>query len=115
MVLPIIYIYDRVMCMIHDEISDTFIYFAVLIILVLLYIILSLYYYLRNKSQTNLWMLIVSCNLGFMNIIIMINELYEEETLFTVISLLCYSCILYFSLKFMLEDDNNALADIEVA
>lgn len=109
MVLPIIYIYDRVMCIIHDEISDTFIYFSVLIVLVLLYIILSLYYYLRNKSQTNLWMLIVCCNLGFMNIIIMLNELYVGETIFTVISLFCYSCILYFSLKFMLEDDNNAL------
>ncbi|MEM6719055.1 MAG: hypothetical protein AAF611_07065 [Bacteroidota bacterium] len=111
-VLPIIYIYDRVMCIIYKEIRETFVYLSVLIVFVLIYIILSLYYYLRNKSQANLWMLIVSCNLGIMNIIIMINELYIGETLFTVISLFCYSLILYFSLKFMLEDRKSALPDI---
>jgi hypothetical protein len=111
-VLPILYIYDRVMCLVYEEIRDTFIYFSVLIILVLIYIILSLYYYLRNKNQANLWMLITSCNLGFMNIIITINELYVSETIFTVISLFCYSMMLYFSLKFMLEDTKNSLSNI---
>jgi RsiW-degrading membrane proteinase PrsW (M82 family) len=111
-VLPIVYIYDRVMCLVYKEIRDTFVYLSVLIILALVYIILSLYYYSRNKNQANLWMLITSCNLGFMNIIIMINELYVSETIFTVISLFCYSMMLYFSLKFMLEDTNEDVLNV---
>ncbi|MFK7746905.1 MAG: hypothetical protein AB8B65_00805 [Kordia sp.] len=111
-VLPIIYIYDRVMCLIYKEISDTFAYFAVLVILVLIYIIVALYYYLRNKNQTNLWMLIASCNIGIMNLIIMINELYVTETFFTVIALFCCNLKLYFAMKFMLEDEKNTLPDI---
>jgi len=111
-VLPIVYIYDRVMCLVYEEIRDTFIYFSILIILALAYIILALYYYFQNKNQANLWMLITASNLGFMNIIIMINELYVPETIFTVIAISCYSLMLYFSLRFMIEDDKNTLPDI---
>lgn len=112
-VLPILYIYDRVMCLVYEEIRDAFIYFSILVILMLAYIILALYYYLRNKNQTNLWMLITSCNLGFMNLIIMINELYVPETIFTVTSLFCYSLVLYFSLKFMLEKSVNISSNVD--
>ncbi|PTX59744.1 hypothetical protein C8N46_10854 [Kordia periserrulae] len=107
--LPILYIYDRVMRLISPEIKTDIIYFSVLIILALLYIILSLYYYMRNKSQVNLWMLIMSCNLGLMNLVIMLNELYVAERILTITALFCYCMMLYFSLKFMLEDFENAL------
>ena len=107
MVLPILYIYDRVMCLVYDEIRDTFIYFSILIIFVLVYIVLAIYYYLQNKNQSNLWMLIMSSNLGFSNIIITLNQLYMSETIFTIIAIFCYPLILYFSLRFMLEDDHT--------
>ncbi|KAB8153692.1 hypothetical protein EZY14_010730 [Kordia sp. TARA_039_SRF] len=111
-VLPVIYIYDSVMRLIYDEIKNTIIYFSVLIVLILAYIILALYYYMRNKHQINLWMLIMACNLGLMNIIIMLNELYVSEKILTVTALFCYCMMLYFSLKFMLEDDENVVSNI---
>jgi len=107
--LPIFYIYDRVICLIYPEIKEDFVYFAIMTFLMLSYIIAALYYYLRNKKQSNLWMLITAVNLGIMNIIITINELYMYETMFTVIAIFCSHFALYFSLKFMLEDDKNNL------
>jgi hypothetical protein len=107
--LPILYIYDRVICLIYPEIKEDFVYFAVMAFLMLSYIMAALYYYIRNKSQSNLWMLITAVNLGIMNIIITINELYVYETLFTVIAIFCSHFVLYFSFKFMIEDDKNTL------
>ena len=78
------------------------------------YLITSLYYYLKDKNQSNLWMLIAAVNLGFMNIIIGLNELYVYERIFTVIVVLCSHFIQFFVLKFMLYDeteDNFSLID----
>ena len=78
------------------------------------YLITSLYYYLKDKNQSNLWMLIAAVNLGFMNIIIGLNELYVYERIFTVIVVLCSLFIQFFVLKFMLYDeteDNFSLID----
>lgn len=105
--IPIVYIYDRVICLIYKEIKEDFAYFTVLILLILSFIVISLYYYLRNKNQSNLWMLIAAFNLGVMNIIIIINELYVYDTMFTVVALFCSHLMYYFSLKFMLEDDQT--------
>lgn len=105
--IPIVYMYDRVICLIYKEIKDDFAYFTVLILLILSFIVTSLYYYLRNKNQSNLWMLIAASNLGIMNIIIIINELYVYDTMFTVVALFCSHLMYYFSLKFILEDDHT--------
>ncbi|WP_298514762.1 hypothetical protein [uncultured Kordia sp.] len=110
--LPVLYIYDRVICLIYPEIEEDFVYFAIMAFLMLGYIMAALYYYLRNKNQSNLWMLITAVNLGIMNIIITINELYVYETMFTVIAVFCSHFVLYFSFKFMIEDEKNTLTDI---
>ncbi|MBC8756159.1 hypothetical protein H2O64_15895 [Kordia sp. YSTF-M3] len=112
--LPIVYIYDRVICLIYNEIRGDFIYFTVLVFFIFAYIITAIYYYLRNKNQSNLWMLIAAVNLGIMNIIIMINQLYIYDVMFTVITLFCSYLMYYFSLKFMLEDDENNVSDLIV-
>lgn len=109
--LPVFYIYDRVICMIHSEIEEVFIYFAAMAIFMLLYIMAALYYYLRNKNQSNLWMLIAAVNLGIMNIIVSINELYIYERMFTVTAIFCSNFMLFFSIKFMLEDDKESLPE----
>ncbi|WP_420573125.1 hypothetical protein [Kordia sp.] len=109
--LPVFYIYDRVICLIYSEIEEVFVYFAVMAIFMLLYIIAALYYYLRNKNQSNLWMLITAANLGIMNIIVSINELYIYERMFTVTAIFCSNFMLFFSLKFMMEDDTNTLSN----
>ncbi|EDP94353.1 hypothetical protein U8527_16255 [Kordia algicida OT-1] len=109
--LPILYVYDRVMCLVYDEIREDFIYFAVMVVLMLTYIMFALYYYIRNKNQANLWMLIAAVNLAIMNIIITINELYVYERMFTVLAVFCSNLMLFFSLKFMLEDEKNTLND----
>jgi len=110
--LPVVYIYDRVFCLIYEEIRDVFVYFTVMAIFMLIYIMAAIYYYLRDKNQSNLWMLITALNLGIMNIIIIINELYVYDRIFTIISIFCSNLMLFFSLKFMLEDDKNTLADV---
>ncbi|MCH2196036.1 hypothetical protein [Kordia sp.] len=110
--LPILYIYYRVICLIYPEIKEDYVYFAIMVLLMLIYLMAALYYYIRNKNQSNLWMLIVAANLGIMNIIITINELYMYETIFTVIAIFCNHFVLYFSFKFMLEDEKNTLTDI---
>lgn len=109
--LPILYVYDRVMCLVYDEIHEDFIYFAIMVILMLVYIMFALYYYIRNKNQANLWMLIAAANLAVMNIIITINELYMYEQMFTVLAVFCSNLMLFFSLKFMLEDEKNIIND----
>lgn len=110
--LPIIYVYNRVISLIYSEISNGFIYFSVMVLFMLGYIVTALYYYLRNKNQSNLWMLITAVNLGIMNIIIMINELYLYDTMFTVVAVFCSNLMLFFSLRFMLEDDKNTVSHI---
>ena len=107
--LQILYVYDRVMCLVYDEIHEDFIYFAIMVILMLMYIMFALYYYIRNKNQANLWMLIAAANLAVMNIIITINELYMYERMFTVLAVFCSNLMLFFSLKFMLEDEKNII------
>ncbi|MGH1385206.1 hypothetical protein [Kordia sp.] len=110
--IPVVYMYDRVFSLVYEEIRDVFIYFAIMGTCMLVYIMVAIYYYLRNKNQSNLWMLITAVNLGIMNIIITINELYIYETMFTVIVVFCSNFFLFFSLKFMLEDEKNTLVDI---
>jgi hypothetical protein len=94
--LPIVYIYGRVLNLIYLEIKEDFAYFVVMAFLMLTYIVVALYYYLRNKNKSNLWMLITAVNLGIMNIIITINELYMYETILTVIAIFCSHFVLYF-------------------
>ena len=103
--IPVLYIYYNVILTISSELKDVVIYFSFLMFFMLSYIITALYYYLKDKSPANLWMLIAACNLGFMNIIIGLNELYMYETIFTVIVVFCSLCIQVFVLKFMLHDD----------
>ncbi len=110
--LPVLYIYDRVIYLVYPEIKVGFVYFAIMVFFMLSYIVAALYYYLRNKNQSNLWMLIAAVNLGIMNIIVTINELYMYERMFTVIAIFCSNLMLFFSLRFMLEDDKNILSDI---
>lgn len=110
--LPVLYIYDRVISLVYNEIRDDFNYFMVLVFFMLSYIITALYYYLKDKNQSNLWMLIAALNLGFMNIIIMINQLYIYDVMFTVIILFCSHLMYFFSLKFMLYDENENNADL---
>lgn len=110
--LPVLYIYDRVIYLVYPEIKVGFVYFAIMVFFMLSYIVAALYYYLRNKNQSNLWMLITAVNLGIMNIIVTINELYMYERMFTVIAIFCSNLMLFFSLRFMLEDDKNTLSDI---
>lgn len=105
--LPVIYIYDRVIFVVYPEIKQVIIYFTILVLLMLSYIIFALYYYLRDKVQYNLWMLISAMNLGFMNIIIVINELYLYDTMFTVIVVFCSQLMHFFSLMFMLDDRDH--------
>lgn len=105
--IPVLYIYYSVIMTISDELKDVVIYFSALMFFMLSYIITALYYYLKDKSSANLWMLIAAVNLGFMNIIIGLNELYMYETIFTVIVVFCSLCIQYFVLKFMLNDDDT--------
>jgi len=110
--IPILYIYYKVIQIISSELKDVMIYFSFLMFFMLSYIITALYYYLKNKTSANLWMLIAAINLGFMNIIIGLNELYMYETFFTVIVVFCSICIQFFILKFMLHDsseDDNIL------
>jgi hypothetical protein len=83
--LPILYLYYNVIQTISSELTEVAIYFGFLMFFMLSYIFTSLYYYLKEKTQANLWMLIAAINLGFMNIIIGLNELYMYETMFTVI------------------------------
>lgn len=106
--LPVVYLYDVVIELIYREITDAIVYFIILIFFIFTYIIMAIYYYLRNKNQSNLWMLIAAANLGIMNIIIMINQLYIYDAMFTVIILFCSHLLYFFSLKFMLEDDENS-------
>ena len=105
--LPILYIYYSVINLISAEIKKAAIYFGVLMFFMLSYIFTALYYYLKDKNQSNLWMLIAAMNLGFMNIIIGLNELYMYETMFTVIVVFCSLCIQFFVLKFMLHDKKD--------
>ena len=105
--LPILYIYYLVIKEISPELTGAFVYFGFLMFFMLSYIFTALYYYLKDKNQSNLWMLIAAMNLGFMNIIIGLNELYVYETMFTVIVVFCSLCIQFFVLKFMLHDKND--------
>ena len=112
--LPVLYMYYNVVETISSELTEVVIYFSVLLFFMMSYLITSLYYYLKDKNQSNLWMLIAAVNLGFMNIIIGLNELYVYERIFTVIVVLCSLFIQFFVLKFMLYDeteDNFSLID----
>jgi len=110
--LPVLYIYYNVIQTISSELTEVVIYFSFLMFFMLSYIITALYYYVRDKNQSNLWMLIAAVNLGFMNIIIGLNELYMYETIFTVIVVLCSLFIQFFVLKFMLYDENEETDDL---
>lgn len=114
--LPVLYIYYSVINTIYAEIKDVAIYFGFLMFFMMSYIFTALYYYLKKKSQTNLWMLFAAINLGFMNIIIGLNELYMYETAFTVVVVFCSLLIQYFVLKFMLndEDDTDDINELDV-
>ncbi|WP_298425574.1 hypothetical protein [uncultured Kordia sp.] len=105
--LPILYIYYNVIQTISSELTEAAIYFGFLMFFMLSYVITALYYYIEDKNQSNLWMLIAAMNLGFMNIIIGLNELYMYETIFTVIVVFCSLCIQFFVLKFMLHDKKD--------
>ncbi|MBC8756158.1 hypothetical protein H2O64_15890 [Kordia sp. YSTF-M3] len=105
--LPVLYLYHRVIQTISSELTEVAIYFGVLMFFMLSYIFTALYYYLKEKNQANLWMLIAAINFGFMNIIIGLNELYVYETTFTVIVVFCSFFIQFFVLKFMLHDKND--------
>lgn len=105
--IPVLYIYYAVIKTVSSELKDVVIYFSCLMFFMLSYIITALYYYLKDKKPTNLWMLIAAMNLGFMNILIGLNELYLYETIFTVIVTFCSVCIQVFVLKFMLHDEND--------
>ncbi|MEM6719056.1 MAG: hypothetical protein AAF611_07070 [Bacteroidota bacterium] len=106
--IPVLYVYYVVINMISAELKEVVVYFSCLMFFMLSYIITAIYYYLKDKSPANLWMLIAATNLGFMNIIIGLNELYMYETIFTVIVVFCSVCIQYFVLKFMLHDDEDS-------
>ncbi|AXG70958.1 hypothetical protein KORDIASMS9_03213 [Kordia sp. SMS9] len=105
--IPILYIYYILIKTVSSELKDVVIYFSCLMFFMLSYIITAVYYYLKDKKPTNLWMLIAAVNLGFMNILIGLNELYMYETIFTVIVTFCSVCIQVFVLKFMLHDKND--------
>jgi hypothetical protein len=105
--LPVLYLYYNVIQTISSELTEVAIYFGFLMFFMLSYIFTSLYYYLKDKTQANLWMLTAAINFGFMNIIIGLNELYMYETAFTVIVVLCSLFIQFFVLKFMLHDKND--------
>ncbi|AXG70959.1 hypothetical protein KORDIASMS9_03214 [Kordia sp. SMS9] len=110
--IPVLYIYDRVFCLVYEEIHNGFVYFTVMAVCMLVYIMAAIYYYLRTKNQSNLWMLITAVNLGIMNIIVIINELYVYERIFTVMAIFCSNLMLFFSIKFMLEEDTNVLTEV---
>jgi len=110
--IPVLYIYYRVIKIISDELKEVIIYFSFLMFFMLSYVFTALYYYLKEKKQSNLWMLIAAMNLGFLNIIIGLNELYIYETMFTVIIVFCSLCMQFFILKFMLENDENSIVDL---
>lgn len=105
--IPVLYIYYSLIKTVSAELKDVVIYFSFLMFFMLSYIITALYYYIKDKTPTNLWMLIAAVNLGFMNIIIGLNELYMYQTIFTVIVVFCSLCIQFFVLKFMLHDENE--------
>ncbi|PTX59745.1 hypothetical protein C8N46_10855 [Kordia periserrulae] len=105
--IPMLYIYYLLVQVIAPELKHVVIYFSVLMFFMLSYVITALYYYLKDKKPTNLWMLIAAINLGFMNILIGLNELYMYETIFTVIIAICSLCMQFFLLKFMLHDDKE--------
>jgi hypothetical protein len=105
--VPILYIYYVLIKTISAELKEVVIYFSFLMFFMLSYIITALYYYLKDKKPTNLWMLIAAMNLGFMNILIGLNELYMYETAFTVVVTFCSLVIQVFVLKFMLHDDTD--------
>lgn len=109
--IPVLYIYYSVIHMIYDEIKHVLIYFGLLMFFMLSYIFTALYYYLKKKTLTNLWMLTAAINLGFMNIIIGLNEFYMYEAFFTVIIVLCSFIVQYFVLKFMLNDKDDDIDD----
>lgn len=110
--LPVVYLYDIVIELVYREILSNIVYFIILIFFIFSYIITAIYYYLQNKNQSNLWMLIAAANLGIMNILIMINQLYLYDAMFTVIILCCSHSVNYFSMKFMLENNENSTADL---
>ncbi|MFK7746904.1 MAG: hypothetical protein AB8B65_00800 [Kordia sp.] len=112
MSLPVLYIYYSVISTISSELKGAAVYFSFLMFFMLSYIITALYYYVKDKKPSNLWMLIAAVNLGFMNIIIGLNELYMYETIFTVIVVFCSLCIQYFVLKFILYDEADEEEDI---
>lgn len=105
--IPVLYIYYVLIKTISSELKNVVIYFSCLMFFMLSYIFTALYYYLKDKKSTNLWMLIAAMNLGFMNILIGLNELYMYETIFTVIITFCSVCIQVFVLKFMLNEDKE--------
>ncbi|WP_420573124.1 hypothetical protein [Kordia sp.] len=107
MSIPVLYIYYNLIQTVSSELKNVVIYFSFLMFFMLSYIITALYYYIKDKTSTNLWMLIAAVNLGFMNIIIGLNELYMYHTIFTVIVVFCSLCIQFFVLKFMLHDENE--------
>ncbi|WP_046745443.1 hypothetical protein [Kordia zhangzhouensis] len=111
--LPVLYIYYKVIQIISSEIKHVAIYFGILMFFMLSYVITAVYYYLRDKSSQNLWMLIAAMNLGFMNILVGLNELYMYETIFTVIVIICSFCFQWFVLKFMLPKELESYSIFE--
>lgn len=107
--IPVLYVYYSVINTIYTEIKDVAIYFGFLMFFMMSYIFTALYYYLKKKNQANLWMLFAAINLGFMNIIIGLNELYMYQTAFTVIVVICSLLIQYFVLKFMLNEEDEEI------
>lgn len=105
MSIPLLYMYYNLIDTISAALKDVVIYFSFLMFFMLSYIITALYYYMKDKTSSNLWMLIAAINLGFMNIIIGLNELYMYQTIFTVIVVFCSLCIQVFVLKFILNQD----------
>lgn len=105
--LPVLYIYYYVIRTIYAEVEHVALYFGILVFSMLSYVFTAIYYYIKDKTPSNLWMLIAAVNLGFMNIIIALNELYMYDTIFTIISVFCSLCMQFFVLKFMLDDDEN--------
>ncbi|EDP94354.1 hypothetical protein U8527_16260 [Kordia algicida OT-1] len=107
MSIPLLYMYYNLIDTVSEELKNVVIYFSFLMFFMLSYIITALYYYVKDKTPSNLWMLIAAVNLGFMNIIIGLNELYMYQTIFTVIVVFCSLCIQVFVLKFMLNKDEE--------
>lgn len=111
--LPLLYSFYIVLNILLKEVQEQFIHMIVFSVVLFIYVMVSIYYYFKEKSRSNLWMYIASFNFVVVNILIGINELYIYDRMLTVIIIFSSLVAEFFLTLFMLDHQKEELKILE--